>query len=727
MESVRLLQSEIHSNYSTVSGDWAVYNTKIFDLFSATGYNASGNATFQDFSDHLVREYNTKIAKLGMPTGLFFAPYDAGYRLVSNTLTPLTTPFSPLSLFSAGEQGVWYDPSDLTTMFEDSAGLTPVHTPGNGVADSPVALLFDKHSGAVGTNGAYSYNKLLYTEEFNNAYWTTEQASIGVNQTLAPNDTLTADSLQESVTNSRHIVYRNTSVSSGNNTFSVAAKANTRSFLALSLNTGGPAFTAIFDLTNGTVTTTRNNSATGTGASITDLGNGWYRCAIRRDFASGVTTDCVICLSNTGTPTSWIYDTPTYQGDGSSNLFIWGAQIALTSAPSTYQKITSNWVATIAGNHATQSTSTARPSLSARYNLLIATENLSSWQKYTATVTGNTTTDPNGLLTADTLTASAGSGAHNVQQQVTSPSNTQLTISIACKYNNNQWIAVSTYDSSWKSALFDVQNGVLGTAVSAGVSRSITSLGNGWYRCSITYTSVAANAYLSVHLRQSDTLSDTFTATGTEAVYLWGADLRVTNDGVNLPSYQRVVDANTYDSVGFPYYLKFDGVDDCLLTSSIDFTGTNKVTVFGGIRKLSDSAQAIVVELGPTVVSTNGTFALTAPNSVGANLNFSSRGTTTVDNTVTTYTSPITTVITAIGDISAPNNQIRINKAVAGTSTSSQGTGNYSNSSLYLMRRNNASSPFNGRIFSIIVRGASSTSTEINNTETWINGVAKIY
>jgi hypothetical protein len=34
--------------------------------------------------------------------------------------------FSPLSLFTAGEQGVWYDPSDFSTMFQDSVGATPV-------------------------------------------------------------------------------------------------------------------------------------------------------------------------------------------------------------------------------------------------------------------------------------------------------------------------------------------------------------------------------------------------------------------------------------------------------------------------------------------------------------------------------------------------------------------------------------------------------------------------
>jgi len=42
--------------------------------------------------------------------------------------------FSPLSLFTTSEPGFWYDPSDLTTMFQDTAGTTPVTTPGQTVA-----------------------------------------------------------------------------------------------------------------------------------------------------------------------------------------------------------------------------------------------------------------------------------------------------------------------------------------------------------------------------------------------------------------------------------------------------------------------------------------------------------------------------------------------------------------------------------------------------------------
>ena len=43
------------------------------------------------------------------------------------------------ALFASGEQGAWYDPSDLSTMFQDSAGTTPVTADGQ-----PVGLIRDK-------------------------------------------------------------------------------------------------------------------------------------------------------------------------------------------------------------------------------------------------------------------------------------------------------------------------------------------------------------------------------------------------------------------------------------------------------------------------------------------------------------------------------------------------------------------------------------------------------
>lgn len=64
--------------------------------------------------------------------------------------------FTPAQLFASGEQGAWYDPSDLTTLFQDSAGTTPVTA-----VEQPVGLMLDKSNGLVlgpelVTNGDFS-------------------------------------------------------------------------------------------------------------------------------------------------------------------------------------------------------------------------------------------------------------------------------------------------------------------------------------------------------------------------------------------------------------------------------------------------------------------------------------------------------------------------------------------------------------------------------------------
>jgi hypothetical protein len=205
------------------------------------------------------------------------------------------------------------------------------------------------------------------------------------------------------------------------------------------------------------------------------------------------------------------------------------------------------------------------------------------------------------------------------------------------------------------------------------------------------------------------------------------ADLRVTNDGIGLPAYQAVITSTNYDTSGFPLYLSFDGTNDSLATGTIT-PGTNKAQVFAGVRKLSDAAQAIVVELSATIASNAGSFALTAPNSAAANYNFSSKGTTQTDNVVTTYTSPLTNVLSGIGDIAGPSNVIRVNGAQVGSVTTTQGTGNYLAYPLYIGRRAGTSLAFTGNIYSLIIRfGSNLPTSTIAQTETWVNGKTLAY
>ena len=57
----------------------------------------------------------------------------------NNLLLKDSLEFNPLSLFKDGKQGVWYDPSDFSTMFQDVAGTIPVTKDGD-----PVGLMLDK-------------------------------------------------------------------------------------------------------------------------------------------------------------------------------------------------------------------------------------------------------------------------------------------------------------------------------------------------------------------------------------------------------------------------------------------------------------------------------------------------------------------------------------------------------------------------------------------------------
>ena len=60
------------------------------------------------------------------------------YGLGVNRLGNQNTADPIASLFSSGAEGVWYDPSDLSTMFQTSDGTTPA------VVDSPVGYIRDK-------------------------------------------------------------------------------------------------------------------------------------------------------------------------------------------------------------------------------------------------------------------------------------------------------------------------------------------------------------------------------------------------------------------------------------------------------------------------------------------------------------------------------------------------------------------------------------------------------
>ena len=186
------------------------------------------------------------------------------------------------------------------------------------------------------------------------------------------------------------------------------------------------------------------------------------------------------------------------------------------------------------------------------------------------------------------------------------------------------------------------------------------------------------------------------------------------------PTYQ-------VDGTGRPY-ISFDGVDDGMVTGTIT-PAIDKVQVFAGVRKLSDAAAGFVVELSTSSTSSAGSFGLLAPSASLNDFQFRSGGTNSgITATAAGYSSPTTRVLTGIGNISGDLAALRIDGSQVATSATDQGTGNYLAYPLYIGRRAGTSFPFNGRIYSLIVRfGANLTAGQIASTEAYVNGKTGAY
>ena len=163
-------------------------------------------------------------------------------------------------------------------------------------------------------------------------------------------------------------------------------------------------------------------------------------------------------------------------------------------------------------------------------------------------------------------------------------------------------------------------------------------------------------------------------------------------------------------------YLEFDGSDDSLQTDSIDFTATDKVSLFAGVRRLSDVGVSIIAEFSTnSAINTNSFYLVGLSNSA---LQFNSRGS---GNSATTssqrFPAPAPVVISSVGDISGKVSKIRANSGGYAVNVGDQGTGNYGNYPLYIGRRGGAALPFNGHIYGLIGIGKLVSDNEIVNIE----------
>ena len=177
-------------------------------------------------------------------------------------------------------------------------------------------------------------NVVLNSEDFSNASWGKSYCSISANQTTSPDGTQNADKLIEDTSTGIHEVYSNTPFSLTVGvayTKTVYAKSAERTQISLNFVTGGfgQGASVIANLSNGTLGTVNNvGGVTGSTATIINVGNGWYRISITMTPASTANFYADYSPALNGAI--------NYTGNGTSGIFIWGAQVEASSYPTSY-------------------------------------------------------------------------------------------------------------------------------------------------------------------------------------------------------------------------------------------------------------------------------------------------------------------------------------------------------------------------------------------------------
>jgi trimeric autotransporter adhesin len=188
-------------------------------------------------------------------------------------------------------------------------------------------------SGRIDLKGGGS-NLYSYSQELDNAAWGKANVTATANATTAPDGTTTAENIVPTASNVLHLTNQSIVIQpTVSATISVYAKASGYDFIALVFSTGsvsvGRESLQVFDLSTGTVATSYNTAPTS--ASIVDVGDGWYRC-------SATWSHPTVAISSEG-----FWPVPSdqnprtaYTGDGTSGVYLWGAQLEQSTTVGNY-------------------------------------------------------------------------------------------------------------------------------------------------------------------------------------------------------------------------------------------------------------------------------------------------------------------------------------------------------------------------------------------------------
>ena len=166
-------------------------------------------------------------------------------------------------------------------------------------------------------------NLLPYSEDFSQSVWTKSSSTVTSNAAISPDGTLNAYKLVEDTSNGIHRLYPNFTVNAQKHTSSIFAKKGTRNWIFLRLDGAASDQRTWFDLENGVI----GSVGSGIVAKIENYGNGWYRCSF---------TATAVANERIGIYTSVDGINLTYQGDGTSGVYIYGGSLELGSYATSY-------------------------------------------------------------------------------------------------------------------------------------------------------------------------------------------------------------------------------------------------------------------------------------------------------------------------------------------------------------------------------------------------------
>lgn len=356
----------------------------------------------------------------------------------------------------------------------------------------------------------------------------------------------------------------------------------------------------------------------------------------------------------------------------------------------------------IPGAHRIQPTSQSRPIITARKN------------EYTETEFRNGVADAparGGLISAASMTGYLGAialgydgvtSSYAYKQDVWLP-NTPYLQSVDVEALDGLGPPVfGTGTGTGNSPLNDFALVMAGLAI--GITYTVVPLGGNFYRVLGALTTGA-----SISINTGGVIKY---AANTPRLFRFTAYSRV--KGFVAGRYQRVNTATDYNAGGFPVGLRYDQIDDTMPTAApIDYSGTDKVTLCVPFRKDADAAGMAVIEHGPSVNTTVGTFALFSPDAAGPRVGAYARGAATSSSAVVTnVVAPISLVALQSADLATSSNTLEINGVPAASSATPLGGGMLSSQVSWAGSRGGASARFLGILYGELEIGNLRTANE---------------